>query len=108
MGPENRPQIERTLDIGLRRAGSALSDAPLRTRVVLRLHRAEAPHDFDGVSEWIAGQALIGQPAPRDQSTFVAIHQVVPPSSITPPRLSASSFFTGSCTENAPAASARR
>ena len=40
-------------------------------------------------------------------STFVAIHQVVPPASFTPPRLSASSFFTGACTDIAPASRAR-
>ena len=32
----------------------------------------------------------------RCYSTFVAIHQVVPPASRTPPRLSSSCFFTGS------------
>src|SRR5262249_26767627 len=36
-------------------------------------------------------------------STFVAIHHVVPPASLTPPRLSSSCFLTGSCTETAPA-----
>src|SRR5690606_41320645 len=41
-------------------------------------------------------------------ATFVAIHQVVPPASRTPPRLSSSSFFTASRTHVAPAASARR
>ncbi len=35
-------------------------------------------------------------------STLVAIHQVVPPGSVTPPRLSSSSFFVGACTEVAP------
>ena len=38
--------------------------------------------------------------------TRVAIHHVVPPGSITPPRLSSSSFRTGSCTEVAPASNA--
>jgi DNA-binding transcriptional ArsR family regulator len=37
----------------------------------------------------------------------VAIHHVVPPASLTPPRLSSPSFRTGSCTDVAPAASAR-
>lgn len=40
--------------------------------------------------------------------TRVEIHHVVPPGSFTPPRLSSSSFLTGSWTEVAPAASARR
>ncbi len=40
-------------------------------------------------------------------STRVAIHHVVPPASLTPPRLSSSSFFSGVCTEVAPSASAR-
>src|SRR5262245_1547462 len=35
-------------------------------------------------------------------STFVAIHQMVPPASLMPPRLSSSCFLTGSCTETAP------
>jgi hypothetical protein len=47
---------------------------------------------------------------PLEQSfsypTLVAIHHVVPPASFTPPRLSSSSFLTGSCTDVAPAASA--
>ena len=38
----------------------------------------------------------------------VAIHQVVPPGSLTPPRLSSSSFLTGSCIEVAPASNAAR
>src|SRR6266516_340421 len=33
---------------------------------------------------------------PRNYSLFVAIHQVVPPASFTPPRLPSSSFFSGS------------
>jgi hypothetical protein len=41
-------------------------------------------------------------------STLVPIHQVVPPGSRNPPRLSSSPFLTGSCTDAAPASSARR
>ena len=54
------------------------------------------------------GHALDRPAKPRlSQSIFVPIHHVVPPASFTPPRLSGSSFLTGSCTDVAPASSAR-
>ena len=46
------------------------------------------------------------RPAKEDHPTLVAIHQVVPPLSLTPPRLSSSCFFRGSWTDSAPAARA--
>ena len=54
------------------------------------------------------GHSLDRPAKPRlSQSIFVPIHHVVPPASLTPPRLSGSSFLTGSCTDVAPASSAR-
>ena len=54
------------------------------------------------------GYALDRPAEPRlSQSIFVPIHHVVPPASFTPPRLSGSSFSIRSCTDVAPASSAR-
>ena len=47
------------------------------------------------------GHALSAYP------TRVEIHQVVPPASLIPPRLSSSPFCSGACTDSAPSASAR-
>lgn len=51
---------------------------------------------------------LLGSTSISRYSTFVAIHQVVPPGSLTPPRLSSSCFLIGSCTDVAPASRAFR
>src|SRR5262249_33790285 len=102
--------------------GATVEDALNKAKTLLRERLATSRLFTIEVEEAPAGVgALVRRTTPRlgrwlapfshivvSYSTFVAIHQVVPPASLTPPRLSSSCFLTGSCTETAPASMAFR
>jgi hypothetical protein len=59
---ENAPVVKRAIDGGVREVQRALCHAPLRARVVLRLHRAEPGDDVLRLPESGLRQLLIAQP----------------------------------------------
>jgi len=49
------------------------SDSPKRIAIILRLHRAECPHNIRGVGSSRPGNLLVTQPARRD--VMHVVHQ---------------------------------